>query len=323
MFVERLTRLFARYILTIAALLLSQGCSEHPAGDYSGFVEGQFVRPGPVAGGTLKQLHVREGDTVNKGDWLFALDDTAEKAALGAAEATLAEARSRLENLRYGRRAEEIAVIEAKYARAEAQLKLAKLNYQRAENLVAGDVISQERRDHAEAEYAAAHAEVAAIAAELKVARLPARKEEIDAAEAALAAAEAAVEEARWRLDERKVAAPEAGRIEDRYFLPGDFVPPGAPVVALLPPGNLKLVFFVPEPNIAGLRIGQAVRATCDGCPAPIRANISFISSVAEFTPPVIYSEKTRSKLMFRVEARPVENPDVLHPGQPVDVTLE
>lgn len=300
-----------------------QACGDQSTGEYSGFVEGEFVRPAPVMGGTLKALHVDRGDEVEAGESLFALDDTQEKANAAAAEAALAEARSRFENLKYGRRPEEIAVIEANRERADARLKLAKLNYDRAENLVAGDVISKERRDQAEAEYDAARAEVASLNAELEVARLPARKEEIAAAEAAVYAAKAALEEARWRLGERKVAAPASGVIEERYFLAGDYVPSGAPVVSLLPYGDIKLRFFVPEPEISAIRLGAGVIASCDGCAEPIEAEISFISKTAEFTPPVIYSEKTRAKLMFRVEARPRGDVEFLHPGQPIDVTLE
>jgi HlyD family secretion protein len=93
-------------------------------------------------------------------------------------------------------------------------------------------------------------------------------------------------------------------------------------VDSLLPPGNIKVRFFVPEPALGRLRIGQAVTVARDGSP-PVAATVSYLSPRAEYTPPVIYSRETKSKLVFLAEARP--DPDAaarLHPGQPVEVRL-
>ncbi len=96
------------------------------------------------------------------------------------------------------------------------------------------------------------------------------------------------------------------------------------PVVRLLPPGNIKLRFFVPQDELGRLRLGQALEAACDGCGAPIPARISYIATQAEYTPPVIYSREVRGKLVFMVEARPqADQATRLHPGQPVDVRLD
>jgi HlyD family secretion protein len=88
----------------------------------------------------------------------------------------------------------------------------------------------------------------------------------------------------------------------------------------LLPPQNLKVRFFVPEEARAKLAVGTVVAMRCDGCPANLRARVTFIASDAEFTPPVIYSVGSREKLVWMVEAVP--EGAVLSPGQPVDVTL-
>ena len=104
-------------------------------------------------------------------------------------------------------------------------------------------------------------------------------------------------------------------------YVQGEWVNAGSPVVAILPPANVKVRFFVPEPQVGALRSGQRVDVACDGCGAPIAASISFISPQAEFTPPVIYSRESRAKLVFMVEARPAAaDATRLHPGQPVDV---
>ncbi|MBA3753426.1 MAG: secretion protein HlyD, partial [Nitrospira sp.] len=63
------------------------------------------------------------------------------------------------------------------------------------------------------------------------------------------------------------------------------------------------------------------VRVSVDSVREPFIGTVSYISPKAEYTPPVIYSQESRAKLVFMVEA--VFAPDVaagLHPGQPVDV---
>jgi HlyD family secretion protein len=92
-------------------------------------------------------------------------------------------------------------------------------------------------------------------------------------------------------------------------------------VVSLLPPGNIKVRFFVPEAVLPRIALGEAVAIRCDGCAGDVPARISFISRSSEFTPPVIYSQEERSKLVFLVEAR-TERPDTLRVGQPVSVAL-
>jgi HlyD family secretion protein len=162
------------------------------------------------------------------------------------------------------------------------------------------------------------------LRAAVATAKLPGgRPDEIRAAQADADAARQALAQADWRLGQRAILAPRAGRVNDTYFVVGDFVPAGSPVVSLLPAANVKVRFYVPEPMLGRLSPGQTVSFICDSCGAPMSATISFIADRAEFTPPVLYSKENRAKLVFLVEARPV--PEVaakLNPGQPVDVTL-
>lgn len=123
------------------------------------------------------------------------------------------------------------------------------------------------------------------------------------------------------RLNRRRGHAPAAGSIEEVYFRPGETVPPGRPVVALLPPSNLKLRFYAPETEVAAISIGQRVTVTCDACPAGLAAQVTYIARGAEYTPPVIYSREERAKLVFLIEARP-DDPTRFRVGQPVTVTL-
>ncbi|MET0632000.1 MAG: efflux RND transporter periplasmic adaptor subunit [Xanthobacteraceae bacterium] len=142
-----------------------------------------------------------------------------------------------------------------------------------------------------------------------------------DDAEAALRTAQARLNSAQTRMARRKVASPVSGSVQQIYYRAGELVPAGKPIVALLPPGNLKVRFFVNEATLPKLKIGEPVTVGCDGCAAGIVAKISFIARTSEFTPPVIYSLEERSKLVFLIEARP-ERPELLRVGQPVSVSL-
>jgi HlyD family secretion protein len=142
-----------------------------------------------------------------------------------------------------------------------------------------------------------------------------------DDAEAALRQAKANLEWSQTRLARRDAHSPGDGTVEQIYFRPGETVAAGKPVVALLPPGNLKIRFFAPQSLLPEIKYGDIVGVSCDGCDKDLTAKISFIARSAEFTPPVIYSMEERAKLVFLIEARP-EHPEKFRVGQPVSVTL-
>ena len=143
-----------------------------------------------------------------------------------------------------------------------------------------------------------------------------------DVAQAAYRQADAQLGAARTRLDRRRLASPVAGVIQQIYFRPGETVPASRPIMAVLPPGNIKVRFFIPERMLARIAIGDEVRVTCDGCASNITAPVTYISRNVEFTPPVIYSLEERSKLVYLVEARPAQT-ETLRVGQPVSVVVK
>ena len=126
-----------------------------------------------------------------------------------------------------------------------------------------------------------------------------------------------------WQLQEKNVAAPSGGVVQDTLYRVGEFIPAGRPVVSLLPPENIKVRFFVPQAVLPSIQMGDPIQVRLDGMDSALSARISYIAPVSEFTPPVIYSKESRAKLVFMVEARalPAESAR-LHPGQPVDVRL-
>jgi HlyD family secretion protein len=314
----------AQLILLLMGLIgVLAGCSEETREAWQGYVEGEYLQLASPYAGQLQKLHVRRGDVVEAGKPIFTLEQESEAAARAEAEQRLRAAQARLENLAQGRRAPEIEALRAELRQTQSAYELAQANLKREEQLVKTDASSRARYDEARTAFARDQARVAAAEAQLRSALQPlGREAERKAAEAEIAAAKAALAQAAWRLEQKSVAAPTAGQVQDTYFVQGEWVPAGRPVASLLPPGNVKLRFYVPEPRLPAVRAGTKVEVRCDGCPAPIPATVMFVSTQAEYTPPVLYSRDSRAKLLYLVEARPDEPGAPLHPGQPVDVRL-
>ena len=312
--------------VVLAAALAATGltaCERPPPVAYQGYAEGEFVNLALPYAGQLQKLNVRRGQQVQAGLPVFALEQVSERAARLESEERLKTAEARLDNLRVGRRKPELDAARAQLAQAKAARELSALQLAQQEKLHAGGYVSLARVDEARSAYRRDVGRVAEAEAQIRNLDLPlGRDAEREAAEAEVETARAALAQSAWRLAQKSLAAPVSGLVQDTYFVEGEWVPAGRPVAALLPPGNVKVRFFVPEQAVAALAIGQPVEVSCDGCGAPLGAAISFVSAQAEYTPPVLYSRDSRAKLVFMIEARPA--PDAatrLRPGQPVDVS--
>jgi HlyD family secretion protein len=143
----------------------------------------------------------------------------------------------------------------------------------------------------------------------------------LDAAVSALRVAEARVVTSETRLARRQGFAPVSGTIQQIYFREGEMVAAQRPVLSIMPPGNMKIRFYVPEAELPKLAIGDEVRIACDNCSSDLTAKIYFVATQAEYTPPVIYSLDERNKLVYLIQARP-SRPDALRVGQPISVYL-
>jgi HlyD family secretion protein len=296
-------------------------CAPKAPDAWSGYAEGEYVYVGAALAGSLARLDAQRGQRVEAGAPLFALEAVSERAAQAEALARVEAARAQAANIAKGRRSDELAVIEAQLAQAKTQAQLAAGELTRQQGLVAQGFVSAARLDEASTAAAQARERVAELGAALRVARLPARSEEQATAAAQVQAAEQALAQSAWRAAQKLVVAPTRARVAETFFREGEWVAAGQPVVSLLPEGGVKARFFVPQAEIAGLALGQAVSLRCDGCAAPIAAKISFIAAQAEYTPPVIYSNAQRAKLVFMVEARPeAADAQRLRPGLPLDV---
>ncbi|HKA75856.1 MAG TPA: efflux RND transporter periplasmic adaptor subunit [Pseudolabrys sp.] len=241
-------------LMALASLTLA-GCDNNSDHVLQGWVEAELIFVSPDEQGRVEMLKVREGDRVQKGDVLFAVDDDLQKADVVVRNT---------------------AVINAQQS------------FDRAKELLKSSAGTQKNYDDAEA---------------------------------ALRQAKANLDWSQTRLGRRNAYSPSEGTIEQIYYRPGETVPAGRPVVALLPPGNLKFRFFAPQAVLPKIQYGQSVGVSCDGCEKGLMAKVSFIARSAEFTPPVIYSLEERAKLVFLVEARP-DHPEKFRVGQPITVTL-
>jgi HlyD family secretion protein len=299
------------------------GCQSAEEERFQGYVEGEPVLVAAQQSGQLTSLTVQRGDAVKAGTPLFSQDQATEAANVSQAKAQLAQAQAQLSNLATGKRPPEIAVIEAELKDAEARRELSAGQLGRQRALVAKGFVSAESLDQARTQLARDEASLAQMKAQLATARLPGREDERAGAQAQVHASQAALEQSTIRLEQKSQLSPVAGQVLDTYFRTGEWAAPGQPVVSILPAENIKVRFFVPETRLGALRTGQAVAVRCDGCPQPVPATIRFISPTAEFTPPVLFSEKNRHRLVYLVEAWPQPKDAArLHPGQPVDVAL-
>ena len=307
-------------LLSAPVLVLLGACSDKTPAAWSGYAEGDYVYVAAPLAGRLDRVAVKAGQNITRGAPLFALEAESENAARDEAAARLASAQAQATNLDKGKRTEEIAVSEAQLAQAQANATLARHELERQQQLVAQGFVSKAHIDDATLAVTQTQARVQELQAALRVARLPARTDERAATQASAQAASEVLRQSEWRSGQKQQTAPADALVADVFFQPGEFVPAGQPVVSLLPPQNIKARFFVPESALASIHAGQAVTLSCDGCP-PMTAHISRIATQPEYTPPVIYSNAQRAKLVFMAEAQPAPQ-DAAHlkPGQPLDV---
>lgn len=317
-------KLRATALATFLAPLLS-ACQPAETDRFQGYVEGEPVLVAAQQSGQITSLTVQRGDQVKAGTPLFSQDPATEAANLNQTKAQLSQAQAQFANMATGRRPPEIAVIEAQLKDAQAKRQMSAAQLTRQQALVAKGFVSAETLDQARTQLTRDEATIAQMKAQLATARLPAgRSQERAAAQAQVGAAQAALSQSAIRLEQKSQLSPATGLVQDTYYRTGEWAAPGQPIVSILPPENIKVRFFVPETRLSGLRAGQVVAVHCDGCSAALPATIRFISPTAEYTPPVLFSEKNRHRLVYLVEAWP-QTMDAarLHPGQPVDVSVD
>lgn len=305
-------------------LLLLAACNDDSKDTFQGYAEGEYVYVASPVAGRLETLHVTRGQNIESSAALFSLESAREKAEVKQAEEQLATTVAELADSQTGKRHVELNIIRAQLQQAKADANLSKLQWTRDEEQLKIGAVSQADLDMSKARHQRNAARVDELENQLKSGALPARDEQVNARSAQVKAAEAALKQAEWRLEQKSVISPANALVFDTMYVEGEWVAAGNPVVSLLPPDHLKIRFFVPQQTIGALKIGQNISAHCDGCARPVSATIRYISPTAEFTPPVIFSNETRAKLVFMIEAKPASAEDaaLLRPGQPLEVKV-
>ena len=318
---------FKFYIGIIVVTIFLIGCNKKGSDYFQGYVEGEYLYIASSAKGELIKLAVIKGQKVDQDAPLFQLDPNPEVLQIGELEQRIRQSESKLADIGKGSRPSEIKAIVARLSKAKMALEQAHRDYQRRQSLYeAGDsdAISEEELDRYQTDVKIRQTEVSGIEAELETAKLGGRPDAVDAAQKEVNVLSASLEILKWQLEEKKVLAPVAGIIQNILYRVGEFVPAGRPVISLLPPENLKIRFFVPQALLPTIQLEDLIRVNIDGMNGEIKATISFISPEAEFTPPVIYSKESRTKLVFMVEALPDrKSVGQLRVGQPLEVYLD
>ncbi|WP_176083815.1 HlyD family efflux transporter periplasmic adaptor subunit [Martelella sp. HB161492] len=285
-----------------------------------GYVEADMLYIGAPSTARLTSLSVTEGDEAQAGQVLFTLESTSEQAAVDTAEATLARQQAALSLAKAPQyRPEELQQLQAAKAEAEAALTYAKQALERARALYQQQTGTKANLDNAVSAFEQAKAALDKINAQIALGKLPQRDENIAEAEQAVSAARSDLAAAKAVVALKTISAPAAGSVQETYYRTGEVAPAGRPIVALLPPGNINIEFFVPEGDIASLKVGDKVALSCDGCNGEM-ATVSFMARSAEYTPPEIFSREERAKMVYRLKAKP-DNPRSLPVGLPVSVS--
>ena len=293
-----------RTALSAFILLTLTACAPPATEVLYGYAEGDFLMLAPETSGRVETVRVTDGQRVTAGEPLLALESEAERLALEAARQQAEAAEARLADASTGGRAPEVEAARDRLSQARAEQVRARDALNRAQRLFDQGFAPRARLDEAEAAAATANARVAELSEALTLAEMPARDGQLQALAATARAAQADAARLEESLARRTVRAPADGRVERVLAREGELAGPGAPGLRFLPDGAVHAVLFLPEEQIGAYQIGDAFAVECDGCPDTMTARLSVIDAEAEFTPPIIYSDQERSRLVFRAEAR-------------------
>lgn len=272
------------YLLITLFILFMSNCSRQSSHQAQGYIEGRYTYMATSVSGVLRQILVSRGSKVKQGQTLFVLEAQPESDAYEAAAENLKEASN------------------ARDATA-ANLVYARLTYERYKILVPERAIQQAQLDNAKSIYDAQLAQLAQ-------------------ANATIASATATLAQAKWTKEQKIIYAPLDAMVFDTYYRIGEYTEANKPILSLLAPADIKVIFYVLEKDLGALQLNDQVSVHCDGCQKEYKGRVSFISPTAEYTPPVIYSSDTNAKLVFRIEAEFIPQDAVhMHPGQPAIVT--
>ncbi|MEQ1613775.1 MAG: efflux RND transporter periplasmic adaptor subunit [Hyphomicrobiaceae bacterium] len=270
-------------------------------------------------GGRIAEMKVDEGDRVEPGKIIAALDTSYFADEVRLARARVAAQTAVVARLVNGTRPEEVSQARATVAEREASVVLAEATLGRQVDLAGKGISPHQKHDEATATLDRAQAALKSAQETLKLAEIGPRREDIDAAKAQLEAENAALAQAERRLADAELAAPAGGVVLTRVREPGAIVAAGETVYAVTITSPVWVRTYVGEPELGRVRPGLPVEVRTDGGKS-YRGQIGFISPVAEFTPKSVETRELRTSLVYRVRVVVDGETDGLLQGMPVTV---
>ncbi|MDX5410420.1 MAG: HlyD family efflux transporter periplasmic adaptor subunit [Thauera sp.] len=275
----------------------------------NGRIEATEVDVAAKAPGRVDAILVNEGDFVSRDDVIARMDVKALQAQLAQARAEVANASSARETARalVAQREADVAMAEAVLVQRRAELDLARSTAARSRALLADRATSAQKVEDDAARARSAEANISVAQAQIAAARAGVRAAEaqVQQAAAAIGAAEAVVARLQTEIADSELRAPRSGRVQYRVVQPGEVVAGGGKVVSLVDVGDVYMTFFLPERAAGRVALGSEVRIVLDAAQhLVIPAKVSYVASVAQFTPKTVETQSERQKMVFRVKAR-------------------
>jgi len=288
-----------------------------------GNVDVRQVELGFRVPGRLQSMRFEEGQEVRAGDLMAELDPVSARQDLQAREADLALQAAILQKLLAGSRPAELARGRAAVEEATAAASNARLDLERAQQLLGTGATPRASYDRALAGSLQAEARLASAGESYRLLVEGTRREDIAAARAAVRVAEARVASAQTSLDDTRLVAPSDGVVTSRVREPGAIVSPVDVVYVLSLTRSVWVRAYVSEPSLGLLRPGLDVAVVSDSAPGKkIKGHVGFISPTAEFTPKSVETPELRTDLVYRLRII-VDEPDAgLRQGMPVTVQI-
>lgn len=266
-------------------ILILSACNEEENKSFSGYIDTDLVYLSADLGGRLTDLAVSKGQLVKENQFLFKLEQTNEHYNVKMSQLNT-------------------KALLAQRQQILIQLNYNKINYHRIIEMRKQNAASQNDLDLARSQLDISKQQIADI--DVKI-----NSNQIEVADQ------------KWRMTRKENVAPQQGIIFDTYYTQGEYVQAAAPVLSLITKNNIKAIFFVPEKYLSQLRLNEHIKIRTDQNDHFATGHISYISNIAEYTPPIIYSREERQRLVFRIETL-IDSPDLekIHLGQPVTLEL-
>lgn len=310
-----------RIAATVLSVLLAAGCADNNTEEALGTLERDRIVLKSTANEIILTEPVPEGTIVAAGTLLVQLDDRRQQAIVARARADVAQATARLEELRNGARAEDIAAARARVDGARATMVEAEASYTRARQLRQQKLAAQATLDRARAERDAAEAGLESAQEELLRLTNGTRHEQLDQGAAALQAAQAQLALEQHQLSELSVVATREAYLDSLPWHVGERVPQGSTLAILLANDRPYARVYVPEPWRARLHIGDRKRVRVDGVEQVLTGQLRWIATDPAFTPYFALNASDRARLVYLAEFD-LEGGRELPTGVPAQVLL-